>query len=167
MRVAFIGKMRAGKDTCCDYYTAKFEGINLKFAAPLYEIQSAVYKIAGLEEKKDRLLLQWLGTEWGRSIDENIWVNVLARKIDALPEKTNIFISDCRFENEERMLREKGFVFIKIEAADEKLQERGASLVTHSSEHFASSYQGADYIIKNDSTLAKLYEKLDALAYLL
>ena len=52
-------------------------------------------------------------------------------------------------------------------ASEEKLHERGACLVEHSSEHWVASYTGADHTIKNNSTLVELYQKLDALAYLL
>ena len=166
MRVGLCGKMRAGKDSCAEYLQGKYGGVVLKFATPLYDMQKAVYEIAGLPERKDRSLLQFLGTNWGRSIDTNIWVNVMAKKIDSLPETTNIFLSDLRFSNEEQMLREKGLTIIKVQVDDKKLLERGASLVTHESERWIVDYTGADYTIKNDSTIVRLHEKLDVLANL-
>jgi hypothetical protein len=162
MRLAFMGLMRSGKDTSLDYVKGKIGGKALRFADPLYEIQKAVYQIVGLPEKKDRTLLQLVGTEWGRhTIDQNIWVNVVVDRIKKEKPETNLFIADCRFANEEKALRELGFEFIMLKAPVQALTERGASNVTHESEWFAANYTGADYTILNNGTLEELHAELD------
>jgi hypothetical protein len=167
MRVAFMGLMRSGKDTSAAYFIEKFGGTIVSFAAPLYEMQKAIYNIAGLPEKKDRMLLQWLGTEWGRAIDQNIWVNVAVNRIKETPEDTNIYVTDCRFENEEKALRELGFTFVMLKAPIQDLVERGASGTQHESEKFAASYTGADFTIANNAGLSELYHELDKVYYFL
>lgn len=60
--VALIGKMRSGKDCAADYLRTFHPGPIVKFADPLYEMQSAIYEIADLtmnSEGKDRRLLQY------------------------------------------------------------------------------------------------------------
>ena len=161
MRVAFIGLMRSGKDTSAAYFVEKYGGTIVSFAAPLYEMQREIYRIAGLPEKKDRGLLQWLGTEWGRSIDENIWVNVALNKIKSIPESENVYVTDCRFENEEKALRELGFIFVMLHAPQHSLEARGASKLQHESEKFAASYKNADINVTNDGSLQELHEKLE------
>lgn len=161
MKIAFMGLMRSGKDTSAAYFIEKFGGTIVSFAAPLYEMQKEIYRIAGLPEKKDRSLLQWLGTEWGRSIDPNIWVNVAINRIKSIPETENVYVTDCRFENEEKALRELGFTFVMLKAPTQDLIERGASGTQHASEKFAAEYIGADITVYNNAGLSELYAQLD------
>lgn len=76
----------------------------LKFAGPLYEMQEAVRSVAktyGIAmPEKDGLLLQWLGTEWGRNVrGTEVWVNALKYKAEN-SRADIVIIDDCRFENE-------------------------------------------------------------------
>ena len=163
-----MGLMRSGKDTSADYIINKVGGRVVKFADPIYEIQSAVYKIMGMPEVvKNRFLLQWVGTEFGRqTIDPNVWVNITVNRINQIDASENIFVTDCRFANEERALRDLGFEFLMVRSDQSVLQDRGASLTTHESERFASEYEGSDYTILNNGTLEDLYGELDKLIQL-
>lgn len=82
-----------------------------KFAETLYELHDYMLnRMAGLTGekriKKDGPLLQFLGTDWGRSrYGDNVWCDILKRKIETKlnPQDTSrhlIIIDDCRFENE-------------------------------------------------------------------
>lgn len=54
-------------------------------------------------EKKSGDMLQWLGTEYGRAIDQDIWVNIAKYRIATLlqqDENATVIVDDCRFENE-------------------------------------------------------------------
>lgn len=87
------------------------------FAQTIYEMHDAIREIAvkkGLKipehsKVKDRKLLQFLGTEWGREeFGENVWVDCLKADVPGVVKKfeeagfnrLTIFISDTRFENE-------------------------------------------------------------------
>lgn len=100
--------------------------VKVNFADPLYQIHD--YCINLLKEHgitrdivKDGPLLQLIGTEWGRkTIDENIWVNMVKAKIDLITRdpykigsilttqkffdnkvsKLIFLVGDCRFKNE-------------------------------------------------------------------
>lgn len=91
----------------------------VRFAHYIYEMHDSIRSILKEEEdglkrmginynfsKKDGPLLQYLGTEFGRGIDENIWAALTAVKIgkifDEAPEHVNSFalLEDMRFENE-------------------------------------------------------------------
>ena len=162
MRLAFMGLMRSGKDTSADYVKAKIGGKSFRFADPIYDIQRAIYEIIGRPEEKNRMLLQWIGTEFGRNtIDPNIWVDVTVNRIKKEKPETNLFITDCRFANEEKALRDLGFEFIMLRAPENVLTDRGASGITHESERFAAEYTGADFTILNNGTLEELYGELD------
>ncbi len=116
--VILSGKAGSGKSTTADQLAiaARESGkyyfiFPFKFAGPLYEVQDLVLnhmeKVLGKpRSKKDRVLLQLLGTEWGRKVlGENVWVDALRKKITEetkawKQEKVLIIIDDCRFENE-------------------------------------------------------------------
>lgn len=52
-----------------------------------------------------RRILQVVGTEIGRSIDPDIWVNKLAQRMYKLPAGTKVVIDDVRFPNEADRIR--------------------------------------------------------------
>lgn len=118
------GKKGSGKTSLMDAFIKTVKSkhsdwavVNMIFAHTIYEMHDAVREIAvekGLEipehsKVKDRKLLQFLGTNWGREeFGENVWVNCLKADLPAVIRKhakggynrLTIFISDTRFENE-------------------------------------------------------------------
>lgn len=80
-----------------------------------------------------RLVLQTLGTEWGRSVHENLWVLVAGERAEKKLTMSNVVISDVRFINEARILRnEYGAEIWKIERPSVK--KLGAGVKNHPSE---------------------------------
>jgi hypothetical protein len=150
--VAFSGLMHSGKTTCAEilethlamsiYYPKM-----IKFAQPLYDIQNYVYERTRLEKPKtkDRELLQYLGTEWGRKKDTDLWINLWRQEVrtyrfktSSMPDDVHIVIcDDLRFENEARQVKELGGIVINVTAPDEIRHERNPSAFLntgHSSE---------------------------------
>ncbi len=86
----------------------------IKFADSIYVLQeyllNKMEKFTGKPRvKKDRVLLQLLGTEWGRNtFGPNVWVDIVRREVNDLqkykPSKEGqrylVVIDDARFENE-------------------------------------------------------------------
>ena len=167
--IAFTGKMRAGKDTAADHLRNQFGGKNLKFADPLYEMQREIYRIANLSHPvgtRDRLLLQFLGTEWGRkTIDQNIWINVMAHTLETEPKDQNLFITDCRFVNEFNLLKSKGFVLVRIKRPLEDRIRAGAINLEHESETSLDEVPDScyDYVLENDGSLQDYYAKVESM----
>ena len=177
-RIAFAGLMRSGKDTSVNYLLKKHGGMHLKLADPLYLILNCAQDLAGLPREKDRKFLQWIGTDWGRSIDENIWVDALVRRVEQVGADTPIFVSDARFKNEFDALKAAGFIIIKLNRpedarmADERPLTRWEKFkrllgikpkfATHASERDVLTYQDFDFEISNNNgPLEALYRKLD------
>lgn len=52
LRIAFIGPMRAGKDTCAEMCINRYGGEIIKFAQPLYDIQNYIYERTYLPKGK-------------------------------------------------------------------------------------------------------------------
>lgn len=80
------------------------------FADPLYQLHDIVretlFRKFGIrpEGNKDGLLLQVLGTEWGRAkYGSDFWVGLMKTRVLEIQdkwEKALLIIGDCRFENE-------------------------------------------------------------------
>lgn len=179
MRIGFAGKMRAGKDTCAEYLIKKYGGKRIGFSDPLYEMQESIYEIAGLPKQKDRFLLQFLGTDWGRkTIDQDIWINIMDKRLQKITEKENqkkehylfddfyddnLFITDVRFPNEVATLKKHNFKVFSIVRPDEERIKFGATNLTHESETMLDIYSDFDGIIYNEGSLEDLHNKLDEL----
>ena len=155
MKIAFGYKMRSGKDASVDYLLNKYGGKKLSFSEPLYDILHYAQNICDFPPEKDREFLQWIGTNWARNKNKNVWIDVASRKIKEIKEG-NIYFSDVRFMNEFKMLKNNGFILIKINRYT-KISD------PHISENDLDKVEDCiwDYIIENNGTIQELYKKID------
>jgi hypothetical protein len=150
----FVGKMRSGKDTCADLLKEVESNTPIlvkKFADRLYNIQAFAQKEAGFEPAKDRKLLQWLGTEWARAKDSDVWVKLLVKDLEELnPESPlTVLVTDGRFQNELEALKQLGFYIIKIERPIFRRLLAGATNLYHASETSFSNFKDYNAVIVN------------------
>jgi hypothetical protein len=137
--VAFSGLMHSGKTSCAEILEhhltlSVYYPKTIKFAQPLYDIQNYIYDRTGLEKpkSKDRELLQYIGTEWGRKKDPELWTSIWRQearayrfKSSGLREDVHVVIcDDLRFENEAKLVRELGGIVINVVAPTELRKER-------------------------------------------
>lgn len=61
-----------------------------------------------------RVILQTLGTEWGRRLHDNIWVDAALLHCTTEGPDHNWVLTDQRFPNEVRVARERGAVTVKL-----------------------------------------------------
>lgn len=156
MKIAFAGKAGSGKSSACNYLVDKYGGVEKSFAEPLYDILYYAQRTLHFKKEKDRKFLQYIGTDWARSKDENVWVNLL---LESCNNSQNIFISDLRFKNELVALKEKGFIIILIVRDDNSQND---DYKKHISENDLNEcIHLMNFIIKNDDTIEKFYENLD------
>lgn len=110
-----------------------------------------------------RKLLQLLGTDACRDIiHPNIWVNALFKDYSVANKHTlketeypNWIITDVRFPNEIKAIKDKGGIVIRL------LRETKTDIYSdHISETILDSHSNWDYVINNNSTLEDLEEKL-------
>jgi len=125
--IGLYGKAGCGKDTAATILRQEVTAHRMAFAEPLYEAISVITKVGVTQfqdrdfkeevvpwiGKSPRYLLQTLGTEWGRKlVGENFWVDILKRRIDHMEwwngVERDIVITDVRFENEAKMIKEMG-----------------------------------------------------------
>ena len=151
MLIALSGKMGSGKTTAFNILKPRLgDVVLLKFASPLYMAQEYLYNTFGFGEPvlKDRKLLQWLGTDWARAKNENVFVDLFKTKAqDLMSEGYAVVCDDCRFLNEAEAIRELGGVVIKINK-HHKGHAESESGKTHASEREIDLIQG-DFIVDN------------------
>lgn len=159
MIIALSGSMGSGKSTVIDILKGMAYFKNIKFAGPLYKMQEAIYKIAGLPQPvpKDRKLLQWLGSDWGRSIDADIWGNIWQKAADrALHYGVNVVCDDCRFDNEAERVKKMGGKIVRIVATPEiragRIKLEGLNHVSES----GIEDKWIDYTLNNNGDLDSL-----------
>jgi len=117
-----------------------------------------------------RELLQKVGTEMGRSIHPDTWVNALfSEYVHDLRRRQNPeggttisegfpnwIITDVRFPNEADIIKEKGGIMIRI--------NRPTDIAGgHASETSLDDYDEFDLVIENDGSLDDLYLKVETI----
>ena len=160
LKIAFGYKMGSGKDEACSYLIRKYGGIKLSFAKPIYDILHHAQQICGFSYEKDRQFLQYIGSDWAKKKEKDVWINIALR--EAKQEKDNVFISDLRFPDEFTALKNDNFVCIKL-IRDKQEERKGTGSHQHSSETALDIIPDEmwDYIIDNNSTLDEFHDQLD------
>ena len=140
-RVAFYGPMVAGKSTAAKYLVDSRGYTLVSFAAKL---KLLAWDLFGIEGKgpEARLVLQKLGTEYMRSIDDLVWIKHALLRMESLGDDARIVLDDVRFINEAKWLKKNGFILILVDTPEEIRTERISRLYpetppeahTHSSE---------------------------------
>lgn len=97
-----------------------------------------------------REIMQHMGTEAFRAIDNLFWIKKMFSFVDRHKLK-NIIITDARFEDEIEFAKERGGIHIRLET-DRDVLVHGSN---HSSETSLDDYS-ADYIVQNTGTLDDL-----------
>ncbi len=128
MIIGLAGPIGSGKDTMANYLVNHFQAHRLKFANVLYEMAGVFdplihpdmphkdkdgYVLNNVILGTRRSFLEKLGTEFGREqIATNIWVLKIDHEISKLKfllgADVNIVISDVRFPNEAKYIRDNG-----------------------------------------------------------
>jgi hypothetical protein len=182
MKIGFGHKQRSGKDTAADYLISKYGGMKLKFADPLYEIESLCHKFVNLPppntytKAQRRDFLQFIGTQWGRTLDYNVWARMMDDKLtklesiyqpspklfDSIDMEAHFFVTDVRFPNEVEVLKKHGFTIIRIDRSEELRDLTGNP--NHESEISLDGHHYYDHIIDNNGTLEELYAKLELIS---
>lgn len=104
-----------------------------------------------------RQAAQRLGTEWGRGLDEDIWLKVLKRELEH--RLGNVVVTDIRFENEAAMIRELGGSVWHITGRQAEL----GGAASHQSEAGVVFVPGTDLMIDNSGSIADLHVKLGSI----
>lgn len=197
--IGICGFIGSGKDTAADYLVNFHEFRRDSFAATLKDAVAAVFgwdrellegrtkqarewreqvdtwwaERLKMPELTPRLVLQLWGTEvCRRSFHDDIWIASLESRLRN--SRDNIVISDCRFPNEIKAIKNAGGKVIwvqrgelpswhimaaKANKGDSFAAEKLKALGVHASE---TAWVGTDfdYIVDNNGTVDELYNRI-------
>jgi hypothetical protein len=202
MIVGIAGFIGSGKDTIADYLIT-FKGFRrMSYAEPLKDAISAIFgwdrellegttkysrewrdtidewwaKRLNIPNLTPRFVLQQWGTEVGRrAFHDDIWIASIENKLRSV--KDNIVISDCRFPNELRSIKNAGGITIRVsrgpnpEWYDAAVQfnkgnKHAFSILQEYNVH-ASEYSSVglnyDYYVDNCGSVDDLHRKVDSI----
>lgn len=161
--IGISGPAQSGKSTLAGEFRRliEFRGLAFHekpFAGPL----KAMLAAAGVdisEQGKNipdarfgatpRVLMQTLGTEWGRSLNPDCWLNVWRSQ---LPHDGWVLVPDVRFDNEAEIIRELGGIIIHIQR---KPTAEMLAVPAHASETGITKHK-SDIIFRNDRGIEKM-----------
>jgi hypothetical protein len=101
--------------------------------------------------KSYRVMLQTLGTEWGRSLNPDLWLLCAEHRLEQLSDKHVIF-DDVRFDNEASLIRSKGGLIIHLIRKTDMVDG-------HASEAGVAFHHG-DEIVGNNGTVEGLFNRV-------
>jgi hypothetical protein len=174
--VGIHGKARSGKTTAANYLINQQGFMRMSFADALKEAANLIFGIPMTELYSDqkseftRDVLQKLGTDCCRTLDPQVWVKALDRKIGErykFKPSSKIIVDDVRFFNEAEMLKDWGAGIIKLKAGHEDdltTEEQKKHLSEVDMDRVPESFFTAMYI--NSGTKEELYQFMDTAVYL-
>ena len=163
MIVGISGKAQSGKDTVGAHLVSKHGFIRVASADALKRIAMRTFNWDGAKDARGRKFLQDLATAV-RGYDPDFWINITLQEIERQQKANNTYplqernfvITDVRYTNEADLLKKAGAVLIRIE-------REGIVKFDHESETQLDNYDGFNYLISNNGTIADLEERVDAL----
>lgn len=169
MRLGITGYAGAGKDAVADLLVENHGFVKINMSDALHDAMLAldpiinidgtrycelIYRWGYVEAKRDpevRMLLQRLGTEVGRALDQNIWVKAVNRKAQGLDR---VVTTGIRFPNEVEPLD----VLVWVD------RPGVGPINDHPSDDLSRITSRADYVLVNDGDLEYLEEAVEDLA---
>lgn len=163
--IGVTGPARSGKDTVTHFLIAAYGGYRYGFADPIRAMLLGIginMNDPYWESRKEdvipalgvspRYMMQTLGTEWGRRlVNQDIWLILGYNKL--LKDGPGMVVSDVRFENEAKWIRERGGTIIHV------FRPGIEPVAAHSSENGVDFKEG-DIRIVNDGTLEELQNSI-------
>lgn len=144
-KLGFVGPSGSGKDFVADAISARvMSAESIRFAEPLYKCLHSVRQIlwnkSVIENQQphdewSRKFMQWIGTDWARQQDLDVFVRQAESLITTLLSQKEtpglITVPDVRFPNEAGMLRKHGFKLVYVNRAP---KDKDAPWRSHESE---------------------------------
>lgn len=130
--IGLTGAAGCGKDTAANLIASYMAIHRFALATPIKRAINAMFDLASVAwddrqwkeadqeifgGRSPRFLAQTLGTEWGREmVSQDIWIRILEQRIELSRFRDNwpIVVTDIRFPNEARWIRDQGGVVVLI-----------------------------------------------------
>ena len=123
MKICVYGKLRSGKSEVCNLLREEFkrDAIILDFGDAMKECLSIAYPQVDMNKKPRSLMISF--AQHLRRLDEMIWVNALKYRIENCKNE-NILVTGLRQKEGVEMLKDFGFIFVKVSASEDTRLER-------------------------------------------
>lgn len=158
MIVGLCGRMGSGKDVVGQYLVHKHQYTRYAFADALKQL--ALYAgWNGVKDEPGRKLLQELGNGAREIISRDVWIQSVYRAMSRAGQSTldKIVITDVRYHNESKFIRDNGGCLVRICRPD---LDRSGSEHQHPSERYVDQIV-CDLELWNDGTLDELLMAVD------
>ena len=183
MIVGIAGFIGSGKDTIADYLIT-FKGFKrMSYAEPLKDAISAIFgwdrellegttkysrewrdtidpwwaERLDIKHLTPRWVLQQWGTEVGRrAFHDDIWIASVENKLRTA--KDNIVLSDCRFPNELKSIKNAGGITIRVSRGDNPIWYNAA--LDFNKGYYTAGYQDAKRILEEHNVHASEYSSV-------
>lgn len=170
--VGLTGLPRSGKDSFAEHLCRFYGFKTYAFAGPLKAAASLLLDrslgemlgLGGFDREAElpewgfstRWFLQMLGTECMRQqIHKDFWIKRMEISLKKLPPNAKVVITDVRFENETKMIRDLGGMIIQINrpglVKSDHPSDAGVKILAH------------EVVVDNSGTLEQLHQVVDAL----
>lgn len=161
-RISFIAPSEYGKNTAVNILRKKYKLINIKIALPLYKLQKDFYKFINkrLVGEQDGELLQYYGNKIRKENSEFL-INEFNKKLDKVCNFNGIITNDDCRPPDYQYLKEKGFIFVKINGFKRDRIDHTKSDPTSKLEWHNSI--PCDYEVDNWGSMEEYEKNLDAL----
>ncbi len=172
MALIFIisGKAKAGKDTTANYIkmyanSKNFKTINLQFSSYIKMYAKNISNWDGSENNKPRVLLQDLGENIRKNINEYFFIKRIYEDILVYSNYYDIItISDARLPEELDIIKEYFPKAIKLHIIRPNFNPyKSEEEKNHPTELALDNYKNFEHIIMNDKTLDDLKLKINEL----
>lgn len=169
MLIGLCGPARSGKSTLSAHLVRSHGFVEVALADPIKDALAAMFRVDRAEIERDktaaspagpswRALMQSLGTDWGRNVNNGIWVNLaMARIYDAMTAGRSVVVSDVRFDNEARAIMGAGGYVVRVTRA---CAEKAGGIYMHPSEAGVSLLLSS-WHVRNDWSMADAFEQID------
>lgn len=170
IKLAFIGKLRSGKDTAATRLVTQYGFQSFAFGTALKASAHDIFPDVP-RTPKPRALYQFMNVM--RDYDPDVWIKHVERSVEyALDKRTTkgIVITDARQANEIEWARNNGFTIVRVTAPEHVRIARAQAVgdvfdyeaLTHPTETEVDGFD-ADYTLSNEGDYANLMAKVDAL----
>lgn len=160
------------KDVCASVFSWDrdlVDGTTAESRAWREEVDEFWAKELNIPNFSPRLALQLIGTEVFRdNFNQDTWL--LSVKARIAKNDNNVVLTDCRFENEIRMIKDMGGSIIRVKRGEDpdwmnlaknKEYAKLDEMRIHASEYnWVGMYNDIDFEITNDSTIEDLQENM-------
>ncbi len=172
MKVILIsGHAQNGKDSTANFLAEELRASSHKVLIAHYGdlvkyVCKQMFDWDGEKDEHGRTLLQYVGTDIVRSIDQNYWVRFISDMLSFFNgEWDYVLIPDCRFPNEVECLRARGFDATHVRV----IRSNFVSPLTEEQQKHPSEtaldLSAPDYYVHNDGTLDDLKNKVSKFTF--